>query len=173
MAEKVTDPLLKQTLNKVEASVPEKFQKGYHQIMAAGLMAMFSKQTYHFMEEYLNELKRAEDVPKMVAHGIVKLISVVHNQSGGKLQLEAAGPAAVALMCHALEYVEQVLGIQVNKDIVAKTTHLISQGLMVFLKQASGLNDEDFKKALTPGGAQQVDPAAAPPPTAGGMVQGV
>lgn len=171
----VTDPLLKSTLKKVEEGVPDKYQRGYTQIMAAGMKAMFSEKTFPLMEDYLKDIKSPADVPKLVAHGIVKLISVLYNGSQGKMQVEATGPASVALMCHALEYVEQVLGIPVDKDLVAKTTHLVSQGLMIFLKQASGLSEEDFQKAITPrdpnAPAEPAQPAAAPPQ--GGMIQGV
>jgi hypothetical protein len=171
----VNDPLLKQTLAKVEASVPEKYQKGYNQIMAAGLQAMFSEKTFPLMEDYLKDIKSQTDIPNLVAHGIIKLLSILFNESKGQMQLEASGAAAIALMTHALDYVEQVIKIEVTKEILAQTTELVRHGLMVFLKQASKLSDEDFNKALTPKqpGSEEVpveEPAPAEP--VGGVLEG-
>lgn len=165
MAPTVTDALLSQTLTKIEASVPEKYQRGYDQIMAAGLKAMFSEKTFSMTKEYLQNVKSEADVPKIVSHGVIKLMSILFNVSQGKLQLEASGPAAVGLTVHALQYVEQRMQIPVSRETLAQTTHLVSQGLMVLLKQASKLSDEDFQKALTPkqsGDAQAGEPATVP-----------
>lgn len=175
--EAVKDPLLKSTLAKVEASVPEKYQRGYDQILASGLQLMFADKTFPLTEDYLRNVKAPADVPKLVSHGIIKLLSILYNESQGKLQLEASGAAAIALMVHVLDYVDRVLKIAVTADVLAQTTELTRHGLMVFLKQASKLSDEDFARALSPkkpGEPAQSEPAAppaeAPAPT--GIIQG-
>ena len=182
MAPNVTDSLLSKTLAKTEASVPEKYQRGYNQIMAAGLKAMFSEKTFSLTKEYLQNIKSEADIPRIVSHGAIKLMSILFNVSRGKLQLEASGPAAIGLMVHALQYVEQRMQLSITPDILAQTTQLVSQGLMVLLKQASKLSDEDFQKALTPGQAGtaqteepvvEAEPGAAPPADDASVMQGV
>lgn len=177
--EAVKDPLLKSTLAKVEASVPEKYQRGYDQIMASGLQAMFSEKTFPMTEDYLKNIKRPEDVPKLVSHGAVKLLSILYNESKGQLSLESSGAAVLALMVHALDYVERQLRIDVTPEILASTTQLVMQGHLVLLKQMSKLSDADFQKAITPKQPGEASPspesASEPPAQAGapaGIIQG-
>lgn len=156
----VQSSLLKQTMQKAESSLPPKYQRGYHAIMAAGLKLMFDQGTFKYTEEYLRSIKAPQDVPKIVAHGIIKLISLIFNSTKGKMPLEPSGTAAIVLMCHALEYVEREMKLPITPDLLAQTTHLISQGLALFLKQATKMSDEDFQKVLNPKRPGQRAPVA-------------
>jgi hypothetical protein len=184
----VKDPLLKQISANIEKSVRKEDTTDYHRIMAAGKKLMFSNQTFKFMQEYMGGIKAPADIPKIVSHGIVKLISIIFNESKGTMSLSAAGPAAMQLMVDALDYVEQVQKIEVDKPVIDQTTLLTKDGLVKFIKEASKISDEDWAKvtegkgAMMPG-AEQAPPAgladtAAPttepaPQTApAGMVQG-
>lgn len=146
----VKAPLLTQTIQKAEASLPPKYRRGYDAIMAAGLKAMFDEGTFRYTQEYLRSIKSPQDAPKIVAHGILKLISIIFNQTKGKMPLEPSGTAALVLMCHALEYVERSMKMPVTPEILAQTTHLVSQGLALFLKQATKMSDQDFQGMLNP-----------------------
>ena len=150
LIDEVQSSLLKQTIGKAEATVPPKYQRGYHAIMAAGLKMMFDQGTFKYTEEYLRSIKSPQDVPKIVAHGVVKLISLIFNSTKGKMPLEPSGTAAIVLMCHALEYVEREMKLPITPDLLAQTTHMVSQGLALFLKQATKMSDEDFQRAMTP-----------------------
>ncbi len=174
----VNDPMLRQALQNVEKSVPEKYRRGYDQIMAMALELMFGKKTFSVTQKFLGAIKGPDQIPKAVAHGVTKLLALVFKGSGEKMQLEASGSAATALSIHGLEYVDQVMKIEVTKEILSATTRLVIQGLMAFLQKASKLDDENFKKAITPGGAQSMQtgpPSNGVPPgvPAPGMVEGV
>jgi hypothetical protein len=144
----IDNRLLTQARDKAEASVPEQYTRGYNQIVAAGLKAMFSEKTFPMMKEYLATIKGPQDIPNVIAHGIIKLLSLVFNASQGKLQIEASGPACIVLMTHALDYVEDVMKITITPDILAQSTQLVNQGLMHFLKQATKMSDEDFNQIM-------------------------
>lgn len=148
MVSTIDSRLLTQARDKAEASVPGQYKRGYTQILAAGLKAMFSDKTFPMMKEYLATIKSPQDIPNVVAHGIMKLLSILFNESQGRLQLEASGPAAIVLMTHALDYVEDVMKIQIDATVLAATTDLVNKGLMNFLKQATKMSDEDFTQIL-------------------------
>ncbi len=163
MPNQVDSRILIQAQQKAEASVPEPYRRGYNQILAAGLKAMFSDKTFPMMKEYLASIKSPQDIPQVVAHGIIKLLSIVFNASQGKLQLEASGPASIVLMTHALDYVEERMRMPIDATILAETTKAVNQRLMHFLKQATQLSDAEFQQVLQ-GNAKSVGsaPAAAP-----------
>lgn len=167
--------LLKQVTARVDASVPKTFRQAYQKIVAAGKQLMFSDQTFGMMQDYMRRIQNPQDIPKIVSHGIVKVISMLFNESQGTLSLEAAGPAAIVLMADALEYVEQVAGIPVTKDIVDATTLLIKDGLLVFIKQASKISEPEWQSIVTrrPGGettrSNEAGSASPEMPPNGGM----
>lgn len=148
LVNQVDNRLLKQAQQKTEASVPTQYRRGYTAILAAGLKAMFSDKTFPLMKEYLASIKSPQDIPQVVAHGIIKLLSLLFNESQGKLQIEASGPASIVLMTHALDYVEDVMKMPIDADTLAQTTQLVNQGLMYFLKQATKMSDQDFEQVL-------------------------
>ena len=156
MVSTIDNRLLTQARDKAEASVPNEYQRSYTQILAAGLKAMFSDKTFPLMKEYLASIKSPQDIPQVVAHGILKLLSILFNESQGKLQIEASGPASIVLMTHALDYVEDVMKIQIDANVLAATTDLVNKGLMHFLKQATKMSDEDFNQILQGKGKELV-----------------
>lgn len=179
MPNQVDSRLLIQAQQKAEASVPEQYRRGYNQILAAGLKAMFSDKTFPMMKEYLASIKSPQDIPNVVAHGIIKLLSIVFNASQGKMQLEASGPASIVLMTHALDYVEERMRMPIDATILAETTKAVNQGLMHFLKQATQMSDEDFQQVLQGKGKelaasrQQANGPVGTPPAAGAPTPGV
>ncbi len=159
----VQDPLLKQVIRQVEFSLKPELQESYNQILAAGMTLMYSEDTFPEMDKYLDEIKGPEDVPKIISHGILKLLSVVQNESKQQEPLKAAGPACITLMAQALEFVEKKLNIQVDKQMVDETTTLIKEGIFSLYKITP-----DVLKQLQQGAAKgQTSPSTgAPPPPA-------
>lgn len=174
MLNTVTDPLLAQARAKAEASVPKQYRRGYDAIMAAGLKLMFSDKTFPLMQQYVDSITGPQDVPKVVSHGIVKLVSILMNQGKGQFPIEPVGSAAIVLMTHALEYVEQKKSLQINADQLAETTNLTNQGVMFLLKKVSKLDDNQFQQVMSGKGKElaaslraQGNAPATPPPAAG------
>ncbi len=130
----VQDPILKQIVKNVERTIPADFKESYAQIVAAGMTVMFSESTHSEMDQYLDQIKGPQDVPNVIAHGIVKLIATVQNQSKKQEPLKAIGPASITLMAEALEFMETRNGIDVDKKMVDETTMLIKEGLFSLYK---------------------------------------
>lgn len=182
----VNDPLLRQIQQSQEKILKPGQRREYDKIMAAGLKLMFSDQTFPEMKQAVQTIKRPQQIPSVVAHGIVKVISIVFNASQGKMSMEVSVPAAIALMAHALEYVEQATKIPIDKGIVDQTTELLRQGMLKMIQEAYKLSDTDFQQILNgthkdlpnrrqgaPGAAPAGPPQAAQPaPPPQPMTQG-
>jgi hypothetical protein len=167
----VKDPLLVQAQRDAEASVPAQYKRGYNATMAAGLKLMFSEQTFPDMKKYVSTIKGPQDIPKVIAHGIVKLMSILFNETKGKVPLETSISAAIVLMTHALQYLEDVMKMQIDEATLAETTRLTNQGMLLLLKQASNLSDDQFQQIMAGKGkalaAQLRSQPPAPSPQAG------
>lgn len=155
----------------IDAKVPPEHKKAYNRTVAAGLKLMFDDQTYPMMKEYMGMIKSPEQVPDHVAHGVVKGMSILMNESKGKLPIETSMAAAHQLMAHALDYVEQVMNIPVDKPMIAATTKATTQGMMDLIRQYSGLSQEQFdqvargkgKDLIASSQSQQAAPQEAAP----------
>lgn len=173
----VKDPLLQQAQQKADASVPTQYRQGYEAIMAAGMKLMFSEKTFPMMQQYVAAIKSPQEIPKMVAHGITKVVSILMNTAKEKFPLEASGAAAIVLMTHALEYLEQIKKMQITSDILSETTRLVMQGHLILLKQSSGLDDNHFGQVMAGKGKelaaqmqaqQSATPTSSPAPAQAG-----
>ena len=140
----ITNSLLEQTRVETTKRVPKTFQKGFQQIVAAGIQLMFSDTTFKETAQYIRTIKDPAQIPMTVAHGIVKAISVIHRESQGKMPIEPAGLAANILMTRALDYIETVMKIPITKDILDQTIDLVSKGIIELLGQLSGLSPQDM-----------------------------
>jgi hypothetical protein len=167
------DAMLKQIAAKAESSVPKQYKDGFNRIMAAGRKAMFSEQTFPEMVKYLGAIKGPEQVPQYVAHGVVKLITLIFNQSKGSMPLEPVGLCATMFMVDALEYLEQVKKMPIEKAVIDQTTMAVKDGILAWLKQAfksKGMSDEDIAKGFAgKGGPPPEGPAKPAPPDQGAM----
>jgi hypothetical protein len=148
MINTIDDPLLQQAKKKAEDSVLPPLRQDFKNTMAAGLSLMFSRQTFGLMEDYFKPLKTVEQVPLVVAHGVVKLMSILYNESNGAMPMQTMGPAAIVLAMHALDYVEEELQLPITRQIIDEVTKLTVQGVFTLLQQASKLSDEEFGKIM-------------------------
>lgn len=167
-------------LNKIaadaEAKVPPKMQQDFHRIMAAGRKAMFSEQTFPEMVKYMNAITGPEMIPQYVAHGVVKLLTLLMNQSQGKMKIEPVGLCATIFMCDALEYLERVKQMPIDKAVIDQTTMAVKDGVLAWIKQASGISEEDWQKVMAGKGkpaASTDQPATEPAPAAAPVEEGV
>jgi len=155
--------MLKQIEQTIMQKVPAQIQKPFMAIVVAGRQLMFSEQTHPQMAEYL-QVSDPSKIPQRVAHGIVKLISIVANEvtrKGKQFNIPAAAPAAVVLMTYALKYVEQQLGIPITKEMINQTTQLVVKGLLALFKVDKSQIDQAIQAALQKGQAEQPEDQAA------------
>lgn len=152
--------MLQQIEQTIMEKIPAQIQKPFMAIVVAGRQLMFSEQTHPQMAEYLQVSDPAK-IPQRVAHGIVKLISIVANEvtrKGKQFNIPAAGPAAVVLMTYALKYVEQQLGIPITKEMIDQTTQLVVKGLLALFKVDKSQIDQAIQAAMQKGQAQEQRP---------------
>lgn len=144
----IQDPMLQQVQQKQQQAVPKENQKDYVNAMAAGLKLMFSNQTFPEVAQAVNAIQSPQQIPQIVAHGIVKAMSILFNASQGKFPIKVYGPVSLSLMAHALEYVEVKKKIQVDKEILANTANLVNQGMIRLVQQYMKLSDQDMQQIL-------------------------
>lgn len=125
---------LKQETEKKSSALPKPLQDSYQSTVTAGMRLMWDDSTHQHMEQYLQGVKSPQQVPKAVAHLILKGIQLIIEQANIKADLgdpfyAASMLAAQYLMCDALDYVEQKLGIPITKDLIAATTQELFSGL--------------------------------------------
>lgn len=148
--------LLERTKKKIEGSVPEQYKKTFNAIVTNGMKLMWSNETHQNMKAYIqSSIQSVEDAPFAVAQGLRGLIRIIHEAKPGKKDdphdpfYAASYPAALVLMCDALEYVEKVKGISVNEELIANTT----KAVVAELNNLYGIHKEQLQAAM--GAAKQ------------------
>lgn len=151
--------MLGQIEKNIESKLNPDLKQAYLSIIVAGRQMMFSEKTHPMMEEYLGKIQGPQDVPKIVAHGIVKLLAILFDRSKKKMSIPASAPAAIALMTYALKYVDGQLNIEVTKPMIDATTTATITGLFALWK----VSPQQIQDAITQGGKGASDPAASAP----------
>jgi hypothetical protein len=146
----------------VQAKVPQPLQAAYQKIVIAGMKIMFSAQTHPFM---VKQLTKPGDQVDHVAQYIAGLLGVMYKQSKNTMPLKAGIPAAVALMCEALDFLEKAGKLQVTKDVIAQCT----KGVAAYVMQKFGVTPQRLAQMKQQQPAQPA-PAAAPA-SAPGLIQ--
>ncbi len=157
--------LIDQAEAKIKTSVKPEYQRDIMAIVVAGRQLMFSQQTHGQVDQYLNLIKGPQDVPMIVAHGILKSISIIAKESRGKMSRPASIAAALLLMCAALRFLQNTRGITIDKGTIDATTIAITRGLF----KLYNLTPQRVQQAvaqLKGGKSASAGPApgAAPPP---------
>ncbi|MBF0260271.1 MAG: hypothetical protein HQL97_00365 [Magnetococcales bacterium] len=147
---KVRDPLLRQTVANVERSLNPRTRASYDSTVAAGMTLIWSEKFDSERETLLNTIQGPQDIPTKVAKGIVKVISMIQNEVSSKQPIPAAVPAAIVLMAQVLEYIEKKSRQDVTPEMVAQTTHLITQGIFSLF----GITNETVEALKKRNGAQ-------------------
>lgn len=170
----LTDPFLKSTMKQIDAAIPPELKRDYLAVVNAGLSIMFNKSTHQEMVDYLQKVKSAQYNPTMIAHGVVKLISIIHRESKGQMNVGVAPAAALVLLLYVLEYMEKTQKFDVTKEVLAETSMQVMAGLNTLF----GMTDQKIHEAVKRGSGpeatsaspgQSVPPgpqSAAPGPTA-------
>lgn len=154
-----------------EKRVPKQFLDKFNRIMAAGKKAMFSETTFGMKggtKEYLDSITDVAQIPDKIAHGVIKLLALLWNQSKGTMPIEPVGAAAIIFMCDGLEYLQDVKKMPIDNAVIDKTTFAVKDGTLAFIKDSAmkkGMSEEDVMKGMT-GQHGQNQPAPKAPPTA-------
>ena len=147
--------ILEQIEQNIESRLPKALLRDYKAIVLAGRELMFSQGTHPEMVNYLGTMKGPQDIPQKVAHGIVKIISIIGNEvtkKGKKFSVPAAGAAAMTLMTHALKYVDSMgAGFNVDNTIIDQTATKLAKGLFALFKIDEGQMKAAMQQAMQKG----------------------
>lgn len=175
----IHDPLLQQVQQAQQKAIPKENQKDYVNAMAAGLKLMFSQATFPEVVQAVSTIKDPQQIPQVVAHGIVKAMSILFNASKGHFPIKVYGPVALSLMAHALEYVEVKTKQPIDKETIANTANLLNQGMLKLVQQYMKISDEDMQQILNgthpalPNRKKSATGQSSPTPAAPAAPQGV
>lgn len=165
------DKLIATVQTKVRESVPPQFRVAVQKIYLAGMKAMYSPDTHQLMLQQLQGNSMPDDA---VAKGVSALITILFRQSKGTMPIPAAAPAAILLVCEALDYLEQTKQVQVTPDLVSSAV----QQVVALLMQKIGMTPDTMASTVNQSAAKagMHVPGAPPPITAasvpsGGLVQ--
>jgi hypothetical protein len=122
----------------IMAKVDPKAKSAVMRIVAAGMKVMFSQQTHELMLQTIN---KPGDMIENVADGVAELMILMYKQSRGTMPVDAAIPASVILLCHALDYMAKAGKIQISNDVVAQAT----KAMMAYLMQRMGITPDKMQ----------------------------
>lgn len=144
--------LLDQTKEKIAAGVPEQYKKTFNAIVINGMKMMWSDQTHQNMRQYVqSSIQSATDIPHAIGQGLRGVIRIILDASPAKKDdpndpfYAASYPAALTLMCDALEYVEKLKKITITNQIIADTTKVVTAELNNFY----GIHKEQLQAAMS------------------------
>lgn len=134
-------PNQKVDLNKVRAGikVPNHLQVPLQKIELAGKKVMYSKDTHQLVMQAMSGDKPWEE---KIATGIADLMAILYKQSNNSMPPQLIVPAAILLMCDAIEFMQQS-GQAPQLDI--GTT---MEGTIVMTLTKFGVKPDQIKGAL-------------------------
>ena len=164
------NPLLTQTKQKIDESIPPKYKAQRDQILKGARAMLWSEGTHGNLVNAMKAIQSPEDIPAVVAKLIKEGAAdfVVSAKVPMKLEEQffaASMNVGMMSMCDVLQYVESQMGIPITKEIVAATTKAVHSALF----QLYGITEEKAKQAFQAAQQKQAQgrnggqPAAPPP----------
>jgi hypothetical protein len=155
-------PKLKRIETELMKSIPTVRHADIDRIVLAGMAIMFSKGSHAKINAVMDGLKQSPS--EAVAMGIAALISIIDKETKGPLPPPALVPAALILMCQALDFLQKANKVELTDELIAETT----QKMLSYMMQKMGLTPEKVAQlkqqlASTQSGQQ------TGPPTEGGV----
>lgn len=160
-------------LQQIEQQVTEEVKKrepglltAVEKIVSAGMKVMVSPQMRDMVvKQFANATP--EQMPQKIAQSIASLITILQQQSKGPMPQGAIVPAAVILMCRAIEMLGQAGRYPVTKETIAQTT----QELLAYLMQKAGIKPgaEQGAPIGAAAGPGELRPGPGQGPTQAGM----
>jgi hypothetical protein len=153
------DPILRKFQTDVEAKVSPDLKQGVKQIVAAGMKILYSPGTHPMVQQVYDKLAADKFQPQAIATGMVNLIGMVQQSSKGQMQVEAAYPAAVVVLCYVLDDLKTMKGMTITEPVVKQTAVIMAR---LFLK-AFGM-DQDEPSATPESPSPSTQPMQPPAP---------
>lgn len=148
-----SDPNIAKVQDAVRNSIPPQFRVACQKIVLAGMKVMFSDQTHPLM---LAAIKSDTDPAHAAGMGVTQLITILFKQSKGQMPIPAIIPAAILLVCEALDFMEKSKLAQVTPDVVSGAVQIV----VAYLLQKLGLSPQKVSQIAQQNGQGQ--PGVAP-----------
>lgn len=158
-----SDPIIKQVQDELRSRLPPAMRIPVMRIELAGKKVMYDPQTHGLM---LKVIQQNTDPAEAAGMGVTQLLTILYNESKGRMPLPAIPPAAILLVCDALDFMEKQGIVKVTPDIMDRAT----QTVIAYLMQKMGLTPNKIQNVLSQQGAVQQQQQPQPPQ--GGLVSG-
>jgi len=126
--------MLRQVVRRIEATLKPDIRQNYQAVVVAGMKLMWGPEFEEDRQQVLSLINSPQDIPRVIAHVVAKVVSIVQNESKKNEPFPAAVPAGITLMCHALEFVEAAKKIDVDQNILSQTTMMVKDGIFGIYK---------------------------------------
>ena len=166
--QKKPNPMLEQIAEQAERNVPEKLKHEFLSIMTVGGKLMWSPEMAEERASFDQAVQKSGDVPTAVSHAVLKIISIIQNESKREQPLESVGRAAPIFMSHILQYVEAKHGMPVTKEIIDETAQLMQVNLLKMYGVTEQHMQELIRSRAAEQGAGSPEEAASPTPMEAG-----
>lgn len=158
--------------DQIKAKLKPDLQDAFERIVVAGMEFLYADDATH--ELAMRHIEEAADVPTAVGEGIASVMVMLGQKSNNTMPWDAGIAAGYALVCEALDFLEQKGSIQVDGGV-------IEAAMQAYVEQVLGLlgisNDQvsqltakaqASQGAQAPGGEPSAMPVdAAQPPMMG------
>lgn len=152
------NPLLSKIVENATKDVPENLRDQFDRIMVVAGKLMWSDEASDERAAFDQQIQQAGNVPEVVAHAVLKVVSIIQNESKAKKPLDAMGLAAPIFMAYMLQYVEAKLGMPVTNAIIDETGQLVQVNLL----KLYGVTDAHVQELIRMRAAEQSEPSAGP-----------
>lgn len=162
---KLSNPLLQQVEDGIEAKVSPQSRQMYLSIVVASMKLAFDAKTHPLL---VKGLQSTPDMPKNVALICAGMLGMVYKESKQKPEAFVPGAmlAAITLMCQILQFAEQSKMIQITPEVVSHCTAMTTQAVLTKF----GIDKSQVKQAVDAGKAKRAgQPAAGAAQPAGGI----
>lgn len=148
----LSNPLLQQAEDKIEAGLTPDNRANFDKIVVAGMHAALARGP----NGILASLKLSKDPIADAAKGAVSLVLILRKQAHGIMPLKAMVPAGMTLMLKALDFADRSKITQVGQPELVRATHIFTDEVF----KSFGITKQGLANAAQRVHAITQDPAA-------------
>lgn len=117
--------LLRATEDKIESSLTPQNKQNYLKIVVSGLKVAMQNGP----KSYMAQLHESKDPVSDCAQGAVAIVLILRKESRNTMPVQAMVPAAMTLMLHGLDFCDQSGLVKVDKNVIAKASHIFTNAI--------------------------------------------
>lgn len=148
----LSNPLLRAAEQKIEAGMQPDVRADYMKVVVAGLNVALAKGPDGFM----GKLRQSQDPISDCARGAVSLMLIMRKEAKGVMPMKAGIPAALTLMFHGLQFLEQSKVLTIAEPEIDRATTIFTNTLFHRL----GITPQMLQHATGRVHALMMDPAS-------------